>query len=149
MATTKPYLIRAIHEWCADEGLTPYLAVQVDAHTQVPREFVRDGQIVLNVSASATHQLQFGNDEISFQTRFNGAAFPVVVPVEAVVAIYARENGQGMAFEASAADADAGKVGSGETATGAVADLPDSSGQPDQPEQPEPPRRGGHLTRIK
>jgi stringent starvation protein B len=143
MATTKPYLIRAIHEWCADEGLTPYLAVQVDAHTQVPREFVRDGQIVLNVSASATHQLQLGNDEISFQTRFNGAAFPVVVPVEAVVAIYARENGQGMAFEASPADADAGKVGPGETATEAAAEPPEL------PEQPEPPRRGGHLTRIK
>jgi stringent starvation protein B len=143
MATTKPYLIRAIHEWCSDEGLTPYLAVQVDASTQVPREFVRDGQIVLNISATATHQLQLGNDEISFQTRFNGAAFPVVVPVEAVVAIYARENGQGMAFEASAADEEAGKVGSGETAT-EVADV-----QPNQPEQPEPPRRGGHLTRIK
>lgn len=137
MATTKPYLIRAIHEWCTDEGLTPYLAVQVDARTQVPREFVRDGQIVLNISATATHQLLLGNEEISFQTRFNGAAFPVVVPVDAVMAIYARENGQGMAFEASAADEDAGKVGSGDTATEAGA------------EAPEPPRRGGHLTRIK
>lgn len=100
MFTTKPYLIRAIHEWCTDEGLTPYLAVQVDDRTRVPREFVRDGQIVLNICADATHQLQMGNDEISFQTRFNGASFPVLVPVVAVVAIYARENGQGMAFPA-------------------------------------------------
>jgi stringent starvation protein B len=143
MATTKPYLIRAIHEWCTDEGLTPYLAVQVDERTQVPREFVRDGQIVLNISTTATHQLLLGNDEISFQTRFNGAAFPVVVPVDAVVAIYARENGQGMAFEVTPAGADRGKVGSGETATAATGEAADSAGQS------EPPRRGGHLTRIK
>lgn len=144
MTTTKPYLIRAIHAWCTDEGLTPYLAVRVDAHTQVPREFVRDGQIVLNISPTATHQLQLGNDEIKFQTRFNGVAYPVVVPVKAVMAIYARENGQGMAFDISAEETeDAAKVGSGTTASEAAA------GTTELPEQPEPPRRGGHLTRIK
>lgn len=99
MASTKPYLIRAIYEWCTDEGFTPYLAVQVDERTRVPHEYVRDGQIVLNVGADATHQMLMGNEEISFQTRFNGASFPVLVPVDAVVAIYARENGQGMAFD--------------------------------------------------
>jgi len=99
MKSTKPYLIRAIHEWCADQGFTPYLAVKVDATTRVPREFVKDGEIVLNVGLEATHQLLLGNEEISFQARFGGKAFPVVVPIERVAAIYARENGEGMAFE--------------------------------------------------
>lgn len=144
MLSTKPYLIRAIYEWCADQGFTPYLAVQVDRRTRVPREFVQDGQIVLNVGADATHQMSMGNDEITFQTRFNGASFPVVVPVDAVLAIYARENGQGMVFDAIPASDDepdaggAGKVGAGETASAA-----DSTAH-------EPPaKRGGHLTRIK
>jgi len=99
MKSTKPYLIRAIHEWCADQGFTPYLAVKVDATTRVPRDFVKDGEIVLNVGVEATHQLLMGNEEISFQARFGGRAFPVVVPMERVAAIYASENGEGMAFE--------------------------------------------------
>jgi stringent starvation protein B len=99
MKSTKPYLIRAIHEWCADQGFTPYLAVKVDATTRVPREFVKDGEIVLNVGVEATHQLLMGNEEITFQARFGGRAFPVVVPIERVAAIYASENGEGMAFE--------------------------------------------------
>ena len=104
MLSTKPYMIRAIHEWCADQGFTPYLAVAVDAHTRVPPEFVKDGEIVLNVGLEATHQLSLGNEEISFQARFGGKPFPVLVPVERVMAIYARENGQGMAFEVGPAD---------------------------------------------
>ncbi len=139
MASTKPYLLRAIHEWCADEGHTPYLAVQVDERTRVPREFVQDGQIVLNVSAAAAHQLLMGNDEITFQTRFNGASFPVVVPVAAVLAIYARENGQGMAFEANAVDVTDGQVGADATANVET----EADGQETSV------RRGGHLTRIK
>ena len=99
MQSTKPYLIRAIHEWCADQGFTPYLAVAVNVTTRVPREFVKDGEIVLNVGYDATHQLSLGNDEITFQARFGGRPFPVVVPIGRVQAIYARENGQGMAFE--------------------------------------------------
>ncbi len=99
MQSTKPYLIRAIHEWCADQGFTPYLVVKVDATTRVPREFVKDGEIVLNVGLEATHQLLLGNEEISFQARFGGKAFPVVVPIHRVAAIYARDNGEGMAFE--------------------------------------------------
>ncbi|MDP1525152.1 MAG: ClpXP protease specificity-enhancing factor [Rhodocyclaceae bacterium] len=144
MTSTKPYFIRAIHEWCSDEGFTPYLAVQVSARTRVPREFVSDGQIVLNVSLDATHQLQIGNEEISFQTRFNGASFPVLVPVVDVVAIYARENGQGMAFEAGDVGAlgDEGKVGAGETAV--AGDASDVSEPVDSAT-----RKSSHLTRIK
>ncbi len=99
MTTTKPYLIRAIWEWCVDQGLTPYIAVAVDDGTHVPREHVRDGQIVLNVGAEATHKLEMGNEEITFQARFNGVPFPIRVPVARVAAIYARENGEGMGFE--------------------------------------------------
>ena len=113
MKSTKPYMIRAIHEWCADQGFTPYLAVKVDATTRVPREFVKDGEIVLNVGIEATHQLEMGNEEITFQARFGGKAFPVVVPIERVAAIYARENGEGMAFEVTeATQADAAIEGS-------------------------------------
>lgn len=145
MASTKPYLIRAIHEWCTDEGFTPYLAVQVDARTRVPREFVRDGQIVLNLSVDATHQLQMGNDEITFQTRFNGASFPVLVPLDAVLAIYARENGQGMAFEASM---EADGVSAGAVSVDVEADGAASAEQ-DAAKTELPAKRGGHLTRIK
>lgn len=97
--STKPYLIRAIHEWCTDNGYTPYLAVAVDGRTQVPREFVRSGEIVLNVSAVATSRLVLGNDLITFHARFGGVAREISIPVQNVSAIYARENGHGMAFE--------------------------------------------------
>jgi stringent starvation protein B len=97
--STKPYLIRAIHEWCSDNGFRPYIAVAVDAGTQVPMEFVRGGEIVLNVSAEATHHLVIGNDRIEFEARFNRVARQVSVPIANVSAIYAAENGHGMAFE--------------------------------------------------
>lgn len=97
--STKPYLIRAIHEWCCDNGFTPYLAVSVDARTRVPMEFVRDGQIVLNVGPDATNRLSMGNDLITFQARFGGIARDISVPISNVAAIYSRENGAGMAFE--------------------------------------------------
>lgn len=99
MTSTKPYLLRAIHEWCVDNGFTPYLQVAVDSRTRVPREHVKDGQIVLNLGSEATQQMMIGSAEISFQARFNGAVFQVLVPMDTVVAIYARENGQGMRFE--------------------------------------------------
>ena len=98
LPSTRPYLIRAIHEWCCDNGFTPYLAVAVDASVQVPREFVKDGEIVLNTSYDATGNLRLGNDFIEFKARFGGVAREIVVPVDHVLAIYARENGQGMAF---------------------------------------------------
>jgi stringent starvation protein B len=100
-SSTKPYFIRAIHEWCSDNGFTPYLAVSVDARTIVPREHVKAGEIVLNVSHGATGRLQMGNDLITFQARFGGVARDLSVPVENVSAIYARENGHGMAFDVS------------------------------------------------
>jgi stringent starvation protein B len=96
--STRPYLIRALHEWCTDNGFAPYVAVQVDASVQVPREFVSNNEIVLNVSFDATSGLKLGNDYIEFKARFGGLARDIIVPVTHVVAIYARENGQGMAF---------------------------------------------------
>ena len=98
LPSTKPYLIRAIYEWCSDNGFTPYLAVKVGRDTRVPMEFVKDGQIVLNVSMDATQNLVMGNELIAFQARFGGVAHHIAVPVDNVSAIYARENGQGMAF---------------------------------------------------
>ena len=101
LPSTKPYLIRAIHEWCADNGFTPYLGVAVDASVDVPLAYVTNNQIVLNVSYGATDVLKMGNDLITFKGRFGGQVKELMVPVARVVAIYAKENGQGMAFEAS------------------------------------------------
>ncbi|AVR25099.1 ClpXP protease specificity-enhancing factor [Burkholderia thailandensis] len=97
--STKPYLLRALYEWCTDNGYTPHIAVRVDKSTRVPRQFVRDGEIVLNISFEATSQLQMGNEWIEFTARFSGKAHKIEVPVANVLAIYARENGQGMAFQ--------------------------------------------------
>jgi stringent starvation protein B len=98
--STRPYLIRALHEWCSDNGYSPYVAVQVDETVRVPMEFVKNGEIVLNVGFDATSGLQLGNEFIEFKARFGGVARDIVVPISHVVAIYARENGQGMAFPA-------------------------------------------------
>lgn len=98
LPTTRPYLIRALYEWCGDNGLTPYIAVFADKAVQVPREFVQNGEIVLNISADATGGLKLGNEFIEFKARFGGIPREIVVPVDRVMAIYARENGQGMAF---------------------------------------------------
>lgn len=96
--STRPYLIRAIHEWCSDNGYTPHITVSVDSSVQVPMEYVKDDEIVLNVGLTATTGLQLGNDYIAFKARFAGVAREIMVPVDQVIAIYARENGQGMAF---------------------------------------------------
>jgi stringent starvation protein B len=106
--STKPYLIRAIHQWCTDSGYTPYIAVLVDEGVRVPHEFVKNGEIVLNISPLATSRLQLGNEAIEFRARFGGVAREVCVPIERVLAVYARENGQGMAFEVPRAAAPAG-----------------------------------------
>lgn len=98
--STRPYLIRALYEWCTDNGLTPYVAVLVDESVQVPREYVKNNEIVLNISFDATSSLKLGNDFIEFKARFAGSAREIIVPVSRVIAIYARENGQGMAFPA-------------------------------------------------
>ena len=136
LPTTKPYLIRAIHEWCTDNGFTPYIAVQVDEWARVPREFVKDGQIVLNVCYEATGGLQMGNDMISFQARFGGVARDISFPVGNVVAIYARENGAGMAFEPEP--------------KGSASEPADSGSVPESDEPPVPPPSGRpKLQRIK
>ncbi len=96
--STRPYLIRALHEWCCDNNLTPYLTVAVDNSVQVPREYVNDGEIVLNVGLNATTSLHLGNDYIEFKARFSGVVRDIMIPVNQVLAIFARENGQGMAF---------------------------------------------------
>jgi stringent starvation protein B len=95
---TRPYLIRALHDWCTDNGYTPYLAVYVDEHVRVPNEYVKNNEIVLNVGFEATSALKLGNEAIEFKARFGGTSREIVVPVDHVIAIYARENGQGMAF---------------------------------------------------
>ncbi len=96
--SNKPYLIRALHQWCTDFGFTPFLAVFVDSSVEVPMEFVKNDEIVLNLSIEACHQLNLDNDWISFQARFGGVPRKIMVPVSHVLAIYARENGQGMSF---------------------------------------------------
>ncbi len=96
--STRPYLIRALHEWCIDNGFTPLITVHVDVNTQVPKEHVKDKEIVLNLSFDATSGLKLGNDYVEFKARFSGVARDISVPVNRIMAIYARETSQGMAF---------------------------------------------------
>jgi stringent starvation protein B len=97
--STKPYMIRALHEWCTDNGYTPQIVVRVDQNTMVPPAHIRDGQITLNIGMMATKGLVLGNDSIEFQARFNGVTENLYIPVGAVTALYARETGAGMGFE--------------------------------------------------
>ncbi len=136
LPSTKPYLIRAIHEWCCDNGFTPYIAVVADERARVPREFVRDGQIVLNVGYEATGHLNIANEGITFQARFGGVARDIAVPIGNVVAIYAKENGAGMVFEA-----DSG--GSVDASSPAI----EKGSEPEPP--PAPPSGRPKLQRIK
>jgi len=140
LPSTKPYLLRAIWEWCCDNGFTPYIAVQVDSRTRVPREFIRDGQIVLNIGPDASNKLRIGNDFIDFQARFGGVARELSVPVEQVTAIYSRENGAGMAFEI---EANAG------VATGKAPEQEHEEAGGDIPEPPRPEGGRPKLQRIK
>jgi stringent starvation protein B len=110
-SSTRPYLIRALHDWCTDNGFTPYLAVHVDRAVQVPMEYVKNNEIVLNVGFEATSGLKLGNDFIEFRARFGGMARDILVPVDHVVAIYARENGQGMAFPMPTGEGGASTIG--------------------------------------
>lgn len=99
---TRPYLARAIYEWICDNQLTPYLLVDAtQPYTEVPQQFVKDGQIVLNLAPHAVHQLQISNESISFSARFGGVSKDIYIPISAVLGIYARENGQGLFFEPS------------------------------------------------
>ena len=141
LPSTKPYLLRAIWEWCCDNGLTPHIAVTVDARTRVPREFVRDGQIVLNLGPDATNKLQIGNELVEFQARFGGVARELSVPIGRVTAIYARENGAGMAFEL---DAEGDAADANVTAWNSAAAPEDEPPEPTRPDSGRP-----KLQRIK
>lgn len=163
-SSTRPYLIRALYEWCTDNALTPYVAVLVDASVQVPREYVKNGEIVLNISFDATSSLKLGNDFIEFKARFAGTAREIMVPVSHVIAIYARENGQGMAFPVSV-PASAGDDASRPPGLSSVPDTPhpaqadpkvvqiapaDSTPKNDDTEPPRPPGGGRpSLKRVK
>ena len=100
-ASTTPYLIRAIFEWCCDNGLTPYIAVKVDETTKVPMEYVKNGEIVLNVSPNATRNLKIGNDLLQFSARFAGVSREISVPIITIGGIFAKETGQGLSFQTS------------------------------------------------
>jgi stringent starvation protein B len=115
-SSTRPYLIRALYEWCTDNGLTPYVAVSVDETVQVPREYVKNNEIVLNISFDATSSLKLGNDFIEFKARFAGSAREIMVPITHVIAIYARENGQGMAFPMTSPASMAGPANAADSA---------------------------------
>ena len=151
-SSTRPYLIRALHDWCTDNGFTPYIAVFVDEHVQVPKEYVKNNEIVLNVGFEATSALKLGNELIEFKARFGGTSREIAVPIDHVIAIYARENGQGMAFPVPT------EAAASEGATPAAADrglrLASTEGEAVPPEEPpEPPSPAGgprpSLKRIK
>ena len=163
--STKPYMLRAIYEWCTDSGYTPYLAVKVDAGTTVPMEFVKKGEIVLNISFGATSGLKMDNDSVRFHARFGGVSREIFVPIDNVLAIYANENGQGMAFEPTAPGTQSAGAQSPPAAPSAptLSSVPTSTpdpasaselrttSTPDAPGDDEPPKKGGRptLTRIK
>lgn len=149
--STRPYLLRALYEWCTDNGFTPFIAVMVDDTVRVPAEYVKDGEIVLNISFDATSGLQIGNEFIEFKGRFGGVARDIVVPVPRVLAIYARENGQGMAFPMLATS---GSAPESAAAEGKTPNLTSLEGKPADGNDPEPTRPGPGvgrpaLTRVK
>lgn len=158
--STKPYLIRAIYEWCNDSGFTPYIAVAAGEGVRVPPEHVRNGEIVLNVSALATNRLTLGNEAIEFQARFGGVAREVYVPIDRVIAIYARESGQGMAFEPArpvpmtAPDTvlptpSPGRAGALELASSSTGRPAEIGGPPTRPPRAPAPGERPRLKRVK
>ena len=156
-SSTRPYLLRALHEWCTDNGYTPYVAVLVDDTVQVPQEYVKNGEIVLNVSYDATSGMKLGNEFIEFKARFAGTAREIIVPVNRVLAIYARENGQGMAFPMPVANAQPSTESSSKTQappprkTLSSVESSATDRKPPEDEPPTPPSAGGRpsLTRVK
>jgi len=155
--STKPYLLRALFEWCVDNGYTPHLAVKVDSRAQVPAEYVKSGEITLNISPNAVHKLQMGNELIEFSARFGGVARQISLPIANVYALYARETGHGMTFDVDGKDAGSGGKPSiqsrAEMETVASNVKPPAAALP-APATPEPPKKpsgGGKptLRRIK
>lgn len=164
--STKPYLVRAIYEWCNDCGYTPHLAVLVGGAVRVPKEFVQDGQIVLNISLLATSRLQIENDAVRFQARFSGKAREIYVPIEYIRAIFARENGEGMAFDVpdlsampdlDAADSDAAESAAADTESARTPIAPAAppvpsptlSAVPTPPRSPARAAKGGGGAKVK
>ena len=142
----RPYLIRGLYEWCTDNGFTPYIVVRVDESVRVPSEFVRNGEIVLNISFAATSALKLGNEYIEFKGRFSGVACDILIPIDHVMAIYARENGQGMTFPLLS------KATSGSEAVASAPLTIARSNSPPDPSKPEGTRPSGGrpaLTRVK
>jgi len=119
LISTKPYMLRAMHEWCVDNNLTPHLMVAVNSRTRVPMAYVKEGEIVLNINYSATKDLHIDNDSIVFSARFGGVSQNIYVPMSAVKGIFARENGQGMFFEIEEDGSDVAESASLERADGA------------------------------
>jgi stringent starvation protein B len=147
---TKPYLLRALFEWCVDNGYTPHLAVKVDSRTQVPNEYVKNGEITLNISPNAVHKLQLGNELIEFSARFGGVARQISVPVTNVYALYARETGHGMTFDIEGPKPALQAVAEAEP--GATPKPPAMLPAPTSPRLPDKPSGGGKpptLRRIK
>jgi len=134
-SSTKPYLIRALHEWCTDNGYTPHIVVTVDANTVVPRAHIHDGQITLNIGSLATNRLVLGNEYIEFQARFSGVTEHIFVPVAAVSAIYARETGAGMGFEVQESQAYPGTEPAADSNESSQAENPSPSDD-DDPKRP-------------
>jgi stringent starvation protein B len=130
-----------MYEWCVDSGFTPFVAVMADETVQVPREFVKDGQVVLNIGPDATNGLLIGNELLEFKARFAGVVREILVPIDRVMAIYARENGQGMAFPAVPV--------SDKTAGAASPQVNDGGDTPPEPPAPPPAGKRPVLTRVK
>jgi stringent starvation protein B len=151
-SSTRPYLLRALHEWCTDSGFTPYVAVFVDETVQVPMEYVKNGEIVLNVGYDATAGMTLGNEFIEFKARFGGVPREIIIPINRVMAIYARENGQGMSFPMNtAADAVAvpKKPVPVRPALSAVSTPHEEDATDDEPPTPTSPSGRPTLTRVK
>jgi stringent starvation protein B len=139
--STKPYLLRALYEWCVDNGYTPYISVVADANTRVPAEYVRNGEIVLNIGPLAANRLKMGNEQIEFSARFGGVAKDLWIPVGQVSAIYARENGHGMSFEIE-------KKTGWEASGQALASRTGRKASDDEPEPPSSPPPGKPSLRV-
>src|SRR5438874_2043205 len=146
---TKPYVLRALFEWCVDNGYTPHLAVKVDSRTQVPSEYVKSGEITLNISPNAVRKLQMGNELVEFSARFGGVARQISLPVANVYALYARETGHGMTFDIEGPKAGVQVKAESETASNTRA--PALPAPTTAPEPPKKPSGGGKptLRRIK
>ena len=137
MTSNRPYLLRALYEWIGDNDMTPHLLVDATCEgVQVPKAAVKDGRVVLNIAARAVTALELGNEAVQFTARFGGVSHPVYVPVSAILAVYARETGQGMALPEDT------------SASGADDDSPTPPSDPGGSE-PSPPKRGGHLRIVK